>query len=96
MMCNCNNMNSCNQEQDLMKQIQQISFLLVDLNLYLDNHPDCRQALEDYNILVEAMDELRKVYTQKYGPIMNFGTAKSDCPWQWADDQPWPWENKRR
>ena len=83
MMCNCNNMNSCNQEQDLMK-------------LYLDNHPDCRQALEDYNILVEAMDELRKVYTQKYGPIMNFGTAKSDCPWQWVDDQPWPWENKRR
>lgn len=84
-------------QDDYMLKIQQIGFLLVDLNLYLDTHPDCAQAIDDYNALVCTMQELREAYIRQHGPLMNFGTAPSSVPWQWVDDSmPWPWENKRR
>ena len=76
-MSDCNHMNSCNQEQDQMKQVQQISFLLVDLNLTLTTTPIVGRPQKISIFLVEAVDELRK-YNAAYGPIMNFGgTAKS-------------------
>jgi spore coat protein JB len=80
-----------------MLQMQQISFLLVDLNLYLDMHPECELAIQDHNELSKQLCQLRSVYEAKHGPLMNFGlTAAGHC-WQWVDEcSPWPWENKRR
>jgi len=87
---------SCN---DILLQIQQIGFLLVDLNLYLDTHPDCKEALSDFSQLTERLHQLKAVYEQQNGPLKSFGhsTVSSDCYWQWVDEStPWPWENKRR
>ena len=85
---------SCN---DLMLKIQQIGFVLVDLNLYLDTHPDCKMALDDFNRLSERFMQLQSAYEKQYGPLKNFGQSLSDSTWQWVDEsQPWPWENKRR
>ena len=32
--------------EKLMREIQEVSFALVDLNLFLDSHPDCKVALD--------------------------------------------------
>ncbi|MEW6724733.1 MAG: spore coat protein CotJB [Bacillota bacterium] len=76
----------------LLYEIQQAEFVAVELNLFLDTHPGDQAALEDYNTTVARLKELKDDYVQRYGPLSNFGTDKSKCPWQWVE-QPWPWEN---
>jgi spore coat protein JB len=79
----------------LMLRIQQTDFLLVDLQLYLDNHPDCAAALEDFNQLSAVSGELKSAYQAQYGPLMNYGADASGARWTWTDE-PWPWERKGR
>lgn len=75
----------------LLYEIMKYDFVLVDLQLYLDNHPDCTAALEDFNEFSQGSKELKKKYHELYGPLMNFGYMDSEIPWQWVDDL-WPWE----
>lgn len=79
--------------EDLLKRIQELEFAAVDLNLFLDNHPENQQALIDYNKITEELKKLKKMYEAQYGPLTNFGYAPSQYPWAWVND-PWPWEVK--
>jgi len=76
---------------DLLRQIQEVEFALIDLNLYLDNYPENQQALVDYNMLTQKLMELKNMYEMQYGPLTNFGYAPSQYPWTWVNE-PWPWE----
>jgi spore coat protein JB len=79
-------------KEALMSRIQQIEFMAVELNLYLDTHPnDCR-ALMEYNFYTQQLNMLKKYYEQMYGPITGFGGSPSYGRWKWIDS-PWPWEN---
>lgn len=80
-----------NEREHLLWEIHRTDFMLVDLQLYLDNHPNCAAALEDFNQLSQNSRELKEQYHQMYGPIINFGWMDSEMPWQWVED-PWPWE----
>lgn len=75
----------------LMRQLQEVSFALVELNLFLDNNPNNQQALADFNNLSQRYSELKTLYEAQYGPLANFGYAPSQYPWQWVCE-PWPWE----
>jgi spore coat protein JB len=77
--------------QELMLKIQELSFACVDLNLYLDNHPEDKNAINTYNKFVSQFIQARCAYESKYGPLTNFGYAPSSYPWQWVN-QPWPWD----
>lgn len=85
--CNHSNYN----RSELLKKIQEYEFAAVELNLYLDNNPNDKKALYNYNCVCEALRKLKSLYEEKFGPLMNFGFGKSDCPWQWVNE-PWPWE----
>ncbi|MGE5371153.1 MAG: spore coat protein CotJB [Solirubrobacterales bacterium] len=78
-------------QKELLAQLMAIEFTAVDLNLYLDTHPDDRKALNDYNDTVRRLQELKSQYELKYGPLCNFGMAASQSGWRWIDE-PWPWE----
>ena len=78
-------------KQAMLYEIQQVSFSLVDLNLYLDNHPNCQQAIDDYNQLFQVYWEMKSNYEMQYGPLANFGHCPATYPWSWIND-PWPWE----
>lgn len=78
--------------KDLMKRIKELEFTAVDLNLYLDNHPMCQQALSDYNMVTEELSRLKRMYEMNFGPMTNYGTSPSQYPWRWVDE-PWPWES---
>ena len=80
-----------NARKELLDQIRAIQFMTVDLNLYLDTHPnDCR-AMNEYNYYVRQLQSLKREYEMQYGPLMNFGHSLSPCPWRWIEE-PWPWE----
>lgn len=74
-----------------MEQLMALQFALVELNLFLDTHPDSEQALMDFNELSEKFETAKKMFNKKYGPLLNFGHEKSKYPWQWVNN-PWPWE----
>jgi spore coat protein JB len=75
----------------LLKQLQEIDFVLLELNLYLDTHPACRPGLEQYNRLAKQRADIAAAYEQEYGPLLHFGQNFSRYPWQWVDT-PWPWQ----
>ncbi|MBE6113051.1 MAG: spore coat protein CotJB [Peptococcaceae bacterium] len=81
---------SRNREAALL-ELQQLSFSLVDLNLFLDTHPDSQQAINDYNELFEQYWEAKSSFELLYGPLNNFGHCPASYPWSWIND-PWPWE----
>lgn len=77
--------------RNLLRKIQEVEFACVELNLYLDTHPDNEQALCDFNNFTEELMNLKNMYETKYGPLTNFGGSPSRFPWQWIES-PWPWE----
>jgi len=77
------------ERQELMQKIATYDFAVVELNLYLDTHPQDRTALKklaDY----EAMSrELREEYEEKYGPIIFRASPENRMKWI---KNPWPWD----
>jgi spore coat protein JB len=75
----------------LLRQLQEIDFVLLELNLYLDTHHDDMNALEQYNWYAQQRAGLVSTYEQQYGPLTNFGHTLTRFPCGW-DEGPWPWE----
>ncbi|AGK99335.1 spore coat protein CotJB [Clostridium pasteurianum] len=78
--------------EELMNTIRELKFAALDLNLYLDTHPECKPALNDYNNITSDLKAVISVYESKYAPLTNFGGAESKYPWAWTNE-PWPWES---
>ena len=79
-------------EKELMNNIMKYSFLALDLNLYLDNFPDNREACEDYKEVSKRLRSLMNKYEKDCGPLVNFGFAYEVNQKAWTE-QPWPWES---
>jgi len=79
-------------KHSLMKKIQQMQFMAVEFNLYLNTHPNDMKALTQYNYYAEQLTMLKKQYDDMYGPIMGFGCSQSKNGWKWIYEK-WPWEN---
>ena len=47
---------------ELMRKIQETCFACVDMNLYLDNHPDDKNAINTYNTLCNQFAQARYAY----------------------------------
>ena len=75
----------------LLEEIQAIDFTLVELNLYLNTHPHDLEAIKQFNETAQRSMQLKIVFEQKFGPLMNFGRSFSNYPWNW-NDPPWPWQ----
>lgn len=75
----------------LLEEIQQTDFVLVELNLYLNSHPTDYDAIEQFNNFSKKSRELKNTFEKQFGPLMNFGRSYSNYPWNW-DSTPWPWQ----
>lgn len=76
----------------ILREIQELEFALVELNLYLDTHPADERALRTFNNLAERLTAAKQAYEARYGPLVNFGhSGPAQMPWQWIEE-PWPWE----
>lgn len=87
-------MSSQNQpcRKELLCRINEVSFAIDDLQLFLDTHPCDQRALDDTHMLVEERKKLLETYAKNFGPLTIDSTADSGSDsWTWAT-QPWPWE----
>ena len=71
-------------------ELQVMSFAIQELALYLDTHPNDREALEVYRTYQRLYHKAMMEYGEKHGPL-NHGTPVNTPKYNWLDD-PWPWE----
>lgn len=92
-MNNCNN-SGCEQQSrpSLFSEINEISFVLDELRLYLDTHPNCDKALDMYSKYQSLRREKVDEYTRNYGSIDAY-YVNTDNGWSWGDDK-MPWEGE--
>ena len=75
--------------EELLTDVSALDFMLTDLNLYLDTHPDDQKALMYYHNIRNQYNMLKQQFTENFGPL----TPNSTSPtlWNWIDN-PWPWD----
>ncbi len=81
-----------NEQRRLLHEIGVISFVVTEMNLYLDTHPTDKDAMEYLNHYVRMKNKAMREYAMKYSPLRI--SDADGCPqseWKWATE-PWPWE----
>lgn len=78
-----------NKREQLLIEIMKHNFLITDLGLYLDLHPDDKMI---FNIFNESINDYKKLvdeYERIFGSLNLCDT--SDEKYDWIDD-PWAWD----
>lgn len=78
------------EREDLLLQIDEQRFAMIEINLYLDLYPNDKSALSKFNTYLKKEKELVTLYESKYGPL-TIGSPVQTNNWLW-DNSPWPWE----
>lgn len=75
-------------------ELMAIQFAAHDLSLYLNTHPNDKEAFETYKDLLMLYKEGTERYVRMYGPIMKTDMIGADS-YAWLNG-PWPWEGPER
>ncbi len=75
-------MNDC-----LFNRLSAAKFAVIELNLYLDTHPDDEEMKALWAEYVRKANDLTMQYEAQYGPLTI--TSGSGCDWI---KEPWPWQ----
>ena len=70
-------------------EVMTLHFVCHELHLYLDTHPNDREAFQTLKGMLSLLEEAKKRYTEKYGPLCPSDLVRSDR-FTWLED-PWPW-----
>ena len=78
--------------KQLMDVIDQASFAVDEVKLYLDTHPCDAEALSYFHEMSRKRNQALKEYAAAYGPL-TIDTAEASCAdrWNWVNE-PWPWQ----
>ncbi len=72
-------------KRELLHAIGEVSFVLDDLRLYLDTHPDCAEALAMFTEYQNKREALVRQFEKSYGAINSYGPNEADT-WVWNKD----------
>lgn len=71
--------------------VQKAGFAMMDINLYLDVHPNDSCMINLYNRYLNEYERLLSNYESQYGPITLDSKTLDTIPWAWNQTK-WPWE----
>jgi spore coat protein JB len=71
-----------------MNQIQQYSFYVTDIALYLDTHPNDLNAIRVHNEYARKLKNAEDLYQMNFGPLSIYYPVNK---WYWINN-PMPWE----
>ncbi len=85
-------MNRPKNRKELLNHINQVSFAVDEVKLYLDTHPCDAEALAYFREFSRERNLALKEYARIYGPL-TVDTAEDTCTdrWKWINE-PWPWQ----
>ena len=78
---NCTNTALC--------ELMALGFAVNELGLYLDTHPNDKEALALYLDYVKLAREGQARYEAKYGPLQQTDVTAAGYTWL---NEPWPWD----
>ena len=81
-----------NHKKQLLCLINEATFAMQDVALFLDTHPCNEEALEYYEEYRKIREDAVREYVRQFGPLLIDGEQKTDV-WLWAL-QPWPWKGE--
>lgn len=73
-----------------MKKLQEVSFVLDEIRLFLDTHPFDKEALTCYENYRGQREKALSEYETAFGPVEQY-RVKENTMWNWVNN-PWPWE----
>lgn len=86
-----------NPEQEMLLQIQRVGFVLDDLRLYLDTHPEDKEALQLFKEMLKRKRKFMREFALQYYPlaeecmeVIYKENPESEC-YCWAEGKI-PWE----
>ncbi len=71
-------------------ELMALSFVVQELGLYLDTHPEDREALRYFTEYAALLKQGKETFTSRYGPLRQVQVTAEDG-YTWVGD-PWPWE----
>ena len=77
-------------QRELSDWIAMLVFCAYDILLYMDTHPDDKEALEYFNQCTKLSNAARKTYEERFGQINAFSGGHLTS-WDW-NTAPMPWE----
>lgn len=83
--------NPNNEKEALLYQLMQYQFVLIDLDLYLDTHPNDQEAINLYHKYLTIKKQMCDKYESMYGAITLDSNYLGTNSWTWKNS-PWPWE----
>ncbi len=75
----------------LLKKISTYQFAALDLQLFLDTHPNDTETIAKMKDFKSKAKPLIEEYEKKYGPLTKSTNCKNN--WSWVK-APWPWESE--
>ncbi len=72
-------------------EIMIMSFAVAELGLYLDTHPEDKEALQLHNNYVRLLRDAMAAYEKEIGPITQ--ETVMEGKYSWIKD-PWPWDER--
>ena len=77
----------------LLQQINEVSFAVNDMILYLDTHPEDEKHCAIL-LSFRPPQQVDAEYAEKYGPLtIDDAAVSSEKLWNWSQ-QPFPWEKE--
>lgn len=74
-----------------LSQLQALQFVILELGLYLDTHPEDQEAFALFQKYVDLERKARQSYTAQFGPLC-MTEAANDGTYTWPNS-PWPWNH---
>lgn len=87
-------MSNYERQRQLLKQVQQADFVVTELTLYTNTHPNDKEALQQWRDAIKEAAKVRRQYEKIYGPLslMAIPTEEAlEVGWRW-NQPPWPWQ----
>lgn len=87
-------MNAFEEERQMMRRVQEADFVVVELTLYTNTHPNDEEALDQWREAIKEAARLRRQFESRYGPIsLNSIPSEQaiEAGWRW-NQPPWPWQ----
>ncbi len=75
----------------MLQRIKAYDFAMLEMNLYLDTHPEDCQALALFKMYREKRMQLIAEYEALFGPYINTVDDVQGDSFAWICD-PWPWD----
>lgn len=86
-------LNPRDEREQALLQIDQLSFAMHEINLYLNIFPDDINMINKYNEFQRNYNQILNYYESRFAPIQTNNEFMTTSPFAWTAD-PWPWDRR--